>query len=58
MQITKFPERLDGKSVFKVVLRQVNTFESDLQILECNNFRQICHIFLRLKKADDEKLKK
>lgn len=45
-------------SLFKVVIKQISAYESDLQIIECNNFRQICHIQIRLKKADDEKLKK
>jgi len=48
----------NGKSSFKVVLKQNTNAEAELQILECNQFRQICHIYLKMRKADDDKLKK
>jgi len=31
-------------STFKLSLNLVNNYEYDLKVLECNNFRQICHI--------------
>jgi hypothetical protein len=49
---------MQGVSKFFLTIEQTSETTADLKVVEVNNFRQICHINLRVSIATNEQLVK
>lgn len=49
---------MQGQSKFFLTIEQTSEMTADLKVVEVNNFRQICHISLKVNAATNEQLVK